>query len=84
MKRKLLSCVALAALCAPMVVFAPPLPRNTHNAIVIPGIKYELQIGAEKHEVSHERDGFTTTDGTIINTDKGGYFLSVKGSQPQD
>ena len=78
MKRKILSCVALAAICAPMVVFAPPLPRNKHNAIVYPGIKYELQVGAEKYEVTHERDGYTAADGTIINTDGHGYFVTVK------
>lgn len=81
MKRKILSCAAVVTLCIPMVICAPPLPRNKHNDLVFPSIKYELQVGAEKYEVTHERDGYTAADGTIINTDGQGYFVTVKERQ---
>ncbi len=81
MKRKILSCIALTALCTPMAVCVPSLiPKNKHNSIVHPSIKYELQIGEDKYDVTHERDGFTTVDGAIINTDGHGYFATVKES----
>lgn len=83
-KRKAMSFVAIAAICAPMIASAPPLPQNKHNAVVHPGIRYELQIGAEKYEVSHERDGYTTAQGAIINTDGVGYFVTVKSPHGQD
>lgn len=79
MKKKIITAVLLAVACTPLVAFGPPLlnAMKSKHKVMMPAIRYELQIGDTKYDVQLETNGYVTSDGSIINTDGHGYFLTL-------